>query len=140
MIKDGYAICYNEWTLDERIKNELRLLLMISCLSAEQGYCWASNSYFAKLLNESEVQISRKIKKLEQYGYIVTTYKKRDGAITTREIRLSKMITAVIKNDNRTLIKNDKHKNININNINNNNKWHYEDENIIDFESYYANM
>lgn len=69
-IEDGYAICFNEWALDKNIKCELGLLLIISGLTAEQGFCFAKNKYFAELFNESEDSISRKIKKLESLGYI----------------------------------------------------------------------
>ena len=44
-LNNGYAICFNAWILDERIENELRLLLLISSLSAKEGYCYASNEY-----------------------------------------------------------------------------------------------
>ena len=48
-MNNGYAICFNEWFLDTRIKNELRLLLAISNLCAQEGYCYASNDHFVKL-------------------------------------------------------------------------------------------
>ena len=48
-MKNGYAICFNEWVLDNSIKNELRLLLIISSLCAEKGYCYASNEYLANI-------------------------------------------------------------------------------------------
>ena len=31
-INNGYAICFNEWSLDKSIKNELGLLLIISII------------------------------------------------------------------------------------------------------------
>lgn len=41
MEKDkGYGICYNEWLQDDAIKNELRLLIKISSLTAEKGFCF----------------------------------------------------------------------------------------------------
>ena len=40
-MENGYSICFNEWALDQTIKNELGLLLIISSLSAEKGYCYA---------------------------------------------------------------------------------------------------
>ncbi len=140
----GYTFCPMDWILDSNIKNEIRLLILISSLCSGQGYCWASNKYLAEKLNESEINISRKINKLQELGYIDITYKKRGAMVTTREVRpLSKMITAVIKNDNRTVIKNDKENNISINNINNNNNNignRFYSDNVIDFEKYYANM
>ena len=134
MIKEGYTICSNKWALDKDIQNELGLLLVIIGLCANEGYCWASNKYFAELYNVNEINISRKIKKLAEKNYIDLTYKKVGGAITKREIRLTKMITAVIKNDKRTLNKNDKYINNNIKNINNNK---YYSDNVIDYSQYY---
>ena len=88
----GYAICFNEWALDEKIKNELRLLLIISSLTAKDGYCFASNKYLAELFAETEQTISKKIKNLENYGYIEIEYEKRGWEITNRKIRLTKIL------------------------------------------------
>ena len=55
----GYALCFNEWALDEDIKNDLRLLIIISSLTAEKGYCYASNKYFAEIFNTTEETISK---------------------------------------------------------------------------------
>lgn len=119
-MKDGYSICYNEWALDPDIKNELGLLLIISSLCAEKGYCYATNDYLANLFDTNESLISRKIKKLEQKGYIRIDYKKRGCEVINREIRLSKMITDDYLKSQSTIIKIDKENNINNNNTNNN--------------------
>ena len=74
MIKDGYTLCSNEWALDKDIQNELGLLLIIIGLCANEGYCWASNKYFAELYNTNEINISRKIKKLDDKNYIELNY------------------------------------------------------------------
>lgn len=116
-MEEGYSICLNKWALDKEIKNELGLLLIISSLCAEKGFCWANNEYFSFLFNESEVNISRKIKRLENKNYITVDYKKSGTVVTQRIITinindnspLTKMLTAV-------------NKNVKENNINNNNK------------------
>lgn len=124
----GYSLCLNEWALDKDIKNELGLLLIISGLCAKKGFCYASNEYLAKIFNESTSTISRKINRLQDKNYINIVYKKRGFKIVAREIRLSKMITddyqkwqpSIVKNDNGSVIKNDKEINtiyINTNNI-----------------------
>ena len=46
-MNNGYSVCFNEWALDKEIKDELGLLLIISSLCAEKGYCWATNEFFA---------------------------------------------------------------------------------------------
>ena len=114
---EGYSMCLNKWALDKEIKNELGLLLIISSLCAEKGFCWANNEYFSSLFNESEVNISRKIKRLENKNYITVDYKKSGTVVTQRIITvnindngpLTKMLTAVNKNV--------KENNINIKNI-----------------------
>lgn len=117
-MEQGYSLCLNEWALDKRIKNELNLLLIISSLTAKEGYCYASNEYFAKIFNEHPVNISKKIKKLEKLGYIKIEYKRNGYLVTGRKIRLAKMLTAVSKNANRPISKNAKENNISINNTN----------------------
>ena len=121
-MEDGYSICFNEWALDKNIKDELGLLLIISSLTAEKGYCYASNDYLAKIFETSVVTISRKIKTLEEKKYIKIEYEKKGCLVISRKIRLTKMLTAINKNVNRTINKNVKENNIsNINNTNNNN-------------------
>lgn len=88
-IKDGYSYCKNSWILDQNIKNELNILLLISSLTAFTGYCYASNSYFSKIFEIDEKTISRKIKKLEQLGYIEITYKRRGCEVIARHIKLT---------------------------------------------------
>ena len=126
-MKEGYSICFNEWALDKNIKDELGLLLIISSLTAEKGYCYASNDYLAKIFETSVVTISRKIKILEEKKYIEIEYEKKGCLVISRKIRLTKMLTAINKNVNRTINKNVKENNIsNINNTNiNNNNYNY---------------
>lgn len=117
----GYAICFNEWALDENIKNELRLLLIISSLTAKDGYCFASNNYLAELFAETEQTISKKIKNLENYGYIEIEYEKRGWEITNRKIRLTKILMDDYEKSQQTINKNLKDNNTSINNTSINN-------------------
>lgn len=120
-MNNGYSICFNEWALDSDIKDELGLLVIISSLCAEKGYCWATNEYFAKLFNASEVTISRKIKKLENKKYITIEYEKRGCEVKKRTIRLTKLIIDGYQSCYSTINKNDKENNINNKNTNINN-------------------
>lgn len=121
-MNEGYSICFNEWALDKDIKDELGLLLIISSLTAEKGFCYASNDYLAKIFKTNVVTISRKIKILEEKKYIEIEYEKKGCLVISRKIRLTKMLTAINKNVNRTINKNVKENNIsNINNTNINN-------------------
>jgi DNA-binding transcriptional regulator YhcF (GntR family) len=94
---NGYSICFNEWAMDKSIKSELGLLLIISGLTAEKGYCYASNEYFAKLFKIEERTVSRRIAKLNKKGYVKLDYKKSGAFVISREIRLTKMSTKLDK-------------------------------------------
>ena len=120
-MKNGYSICLNEWALDETIKNELGLLLIISSLCAEKGYCFASNKYLADIFNTLDVTISKKINKLKDKGYIVIEYEKRGCEIKKRYIRLAKTLTDDYQKCQSTISENAKDNNISINNTSINN-------------------
>ena len=109
--KDGYAICFNEWSLDKEIKNDLGLLLIISGLTSKNGVCFASNEYFAALFNITTISVSRKIKNLEKAGYITLEYEKRGCEVTRRNIRLTKMLTDGYQKRQPTVNKNVKENN-----------------------------
>lgn len=113
---NGYSICFNEWALDKDIKNDLGLLMIISSLCATNGYCYAKNSTLAALFDIDEVSISRKIKNLEQKGYISIEYKKVGYMVVQRNIRLTKMLTADKQKYQPTINKNVKYNNTNNNN------------------------
>ena len=117
----GYSVCFNEWALDNRIKNELPLLMIISSLSAECGVCFASNSYLAKLFNCTEISISQKINKLKKFGYIGIDYEKRGCEITKRFIRLKKFLTDDYKKFKSSIKKDFKDNNTSNNNTRDNN-------------------
>lgn len=118
--KDGYAICFNEWLLDDDIKSELRLLLAISCLSSKNGVCFANNNYFATVFKETEISISRKLKKLANKGYIKIDYERRGCEVLSRELRLTKLLTDDYQKCYSTINKNVNRHHYNNNNINNN--------------------
>jgi len=129
ILENGYAICPNEWIEDLRITKRglLPILLKISSLTAEKGYCYASNEYLAKYFNVYITTISKQIKKLEQLGYIKIEYIKQGALIISREIWLSlKAKTVVVKGNKRlslkakTVVVNDKENSISNNIISNN--------------------
>ena len=120
-MKDGYSICFNEWALDKDIKNELGLLLIISSLCADKGYCYATNTFLGELFNIPEQTVSRKLKILEEKKYITIEYKKRGCEIINRYIRLTKMLIHDYQKCEPTINKNVKENNISINNTNINN-------------------
>ena len=115
-MNDGYSICLNKWALDKDIKNELGLLLIISSLCAEKGFCFASNKYFATLFNVTEVSISMKLRKLEKKDYIKINYEYRGCEVISREIRLKNILTDDYKKIESTINKNFKDNNTSIKN------------------------
>ncbi len=91
MKKDNYGIFYNKWVFDKNIKNELRILLIISSLSSKLGYCTASNEYLSDKFGINKDMISKKIKRLEKYGYIKCEYTYRGSQIVRRKIYLTSL-------------------------------------------------
>ena len=116
-MNNGYSICFNEWALDKDIKNELGLLLIISSLTAEKGYCYASNKYLASLFETTEETISRKIKTLQEKNYITVEYEKKGCEIINRKLRLTKISIVDYQKYQSSIDKNVKENNIMINNI-----------------------
>lgn len=127
-MENGYSICMNKWALDKDIKTELGLLLIISSLCAEKGYCYASNEYLALLFDMTEQSVSNKIKKLEEKEYIEVIYKYRGSQVISREIRLKIYYTDRIKKIIPTVKENFKDNNISNKNISINKKEIYKEK------------
>ena len=87
-LQNGYAVCFNSWLFDERIQNELRLLLLISSLSAKEGYCYASNEYLGEKLGKSKDWASSGVTKLKNLGYVEVELQKFGAVVTNRKIKL----------------------------------------------------
>lgn len=112
-----YAVIPAEVRYDSTLPANAKLLYgEISALCNKEGYCWATNAYFAKLYKSSNVTISRWFSALENAGYIETKieYDKQSKKVTKR---LTKMIS-LNKNVKGGINKNDKD-NTSINNTNN---------------------
>jgi len=58
----------------------------ISALCSKEGYCWASNSFFAEVYNVSISKISRSISELEKNSFLSVTINKEGG--NSRHIHL----------------------------------------------------
>lgn len=69
--KSYYAIIPANVRYDKRLTANAKLLYgEITALCNEQGFCWASNDYFASLYEVSKQSISHWIKQLCDFGYI----------------------------------------------------------------------
>lgn len=84
------------------IPNAKLLFVEITALCRKQGFCWATNSYFAELLGASERTVTRWIKTLcdKKYCYTLTkTFRWNDGTIKkVRYICLTEKSTEELKN------------------------------------------
>jgi len=131
-----YAILPANVRYDKNLKPMEKILYAeITALSNKDGYCSASNSYFAKLYGKSTETVSRWISNLEKEGYLNVIIETKKGNL--RKIYpIDKKINSIDKNVNTLLTKksrpideNVKHNNINtilqdsinINNKKNNN-------------------
>lgn len=89
-----YAIIPASVRYDDNIPANAKLLYgEISALANEDGYCYATNQYFAKLYKVSERAISGWISVLKKGGYIILQVKKaRNGQVQQRNIILETAI------------------------------------------------
>lgn len=117
-----YAILTADVRYDKRLRDKAKLLYSeISALSNKEGYCYASNKYFAELYDVSITTISTLIKELIDYGYIESEiiYKEGTKEILNRYLKIFK--GGYLKKFKEGYLKNFKYNNINNNNININN-------------------
>ena len=72
---------------DKSLKANAKLLYSeLTCLSEKDGYCYASNNYFAKLYEVDPSSISKWLKQLADKGYIKIEYKYNGKECTERKI------------------------------------------------------
>lgn len=102
---------------DKDLKDKAKLLYgEIAALSNQNGYCYASNKYFAELYNVTPTTISLLIKDLVDKGYIESeiVYKEGTKEILNRYLRIFKEGYLRNLKDNNTSINNKETNNINI--------------------------
>lgn len=86
-----YAIIPANVRYDKELCPNAKLLYgEITSLCNKEGYCWATNSYFAELYNVSTKSISLWVKQLVEKGYIKSTliYKEGTNEILHRYLHL----------------------------------------------------
>ena len=87
--KSYYAIIPANVRYDKRLSTYARLMFgEITALCNEKGYCWASNSYFAKLYEVTPQAISKWVKKLAECNYIEVKYKREGKRIIQRNLSI----------------------------------------------------
>lgn len=88
-----YSIIPATVRYDNKIRDKAKLLYSeITALSNKEGYCYATNKYFANLYNVSTTTISTLIKELIDNGYIESNiiYKEGSKEILYRYLKLFK--------------------------------------------------
>lgn len=71
MKNNYYTILPARVRYDKDIVPQAKLLFSeLTVLSDKQGYCWASNAYFANLYGVDKLTVSRWINQLKKKGYI----------------------------------------------------------------------
>lgn len=124
-----YAVIPATVRYDKELKpNEKLLYGEISALAQKEGYCWASNTYFAELYDTSPISISRYINHLKERGYIDVelVYRNNTKEIEKRLIGINRIdnryyqncIEGINKIVNRGINRIVKDNNTSINNIN----------------------
>ena len=112
-----YSIIPAEVRYDKDLSDKAKLLYgEISSLANKNGYCFASNQYFADLYEVDISTITRLLKQLENKGYIERKYTYKAG---TKEIlnRYMQICTHPIAILSRGICKNEQDNNTSINNI-----------------------
>jgi DnaD/phage-associated family protein len=119
-----YAVIPANVRYDDELSANAKLLYgEITCLCNKEGYCWATNGYFAKLYNVSKVTVSRWITQLKEKGYIHLDFKTKDET-TMEQVRIMSIVNTPYqkcygghnKNDKPPLNKNVKDNNTSMNN------------------------
>ena len=117
---------YSIITADVRYSKDLSffekvLYSDITALSNKNGYCNASNKYFAKIFGKSVSTITRAISNLVENGFLENVLiRDENNEITERKLYLNSKVTIpIVKNDHRGIGKNDQYNNTSINTINN---------------------
>ena len=80
MLEKGYGIMPNTVLFDKDVPSTAKLVfVLISSLCAQEGYCWATNSYIGDKLGVSKSQVNRCLTKLNKYieCEMVTSEKRR---------------------------------------------------------------
>lgn len=128
-----YAIIPADVRYDKDLPPMAKLLYgEITCLTQKNGFCWATNSYFAELYGISKDRISKLLNILKNKGYITVHVERNEkNEVVKRYIKLNMTETTrppvennetpQVKNNEPPQVKNNEENNINLNNTRMNN-------------------
>lgn len=111
-VHSWFAVIPAEILLSKKLSSTKKLLIaLISNLSNQKGFCFASNEYLSECLDISKTSVSTLLTELEKSGIIERTIKRdKNKQIISRTIRL-KFATPILKNQKTGILKNQKEKN-----------------------------
>jgi len=115
-----YAVLTADVRYNPNLSNFCKLIFAeITALSNKEGYCWATNGWFAKQYEVSEMTVIRAINRLTQHGYIQREIR---GVNTNNSKRILRIVaTKLIIPHNKIVSilpnKNDTHNTMKISNI-----------------------
>lgn len=115
-----YAILTAEVRYNPKLSPFCKLIFAeITALSNKEGFCWATNGWFAKQYEVTEMTVIRAINRLIEHGYIQREIKEINTNNSKRILRIvsTKMIIPSNKNVNTLHNKNVTHNTMNISNI-----------------------
>lgn len=94
MQHNWYAVITAKVLLDKRLSSTQKLLVaLISNLSNERGYCFASNKYLGECIDIAEVTIQQNIAKLEELKVITRVFKvDKEGTETMRALTVIEVL------------------------------------------------
>ncbi|MEX1377296.1 MAG: helix-turn-helix domain-containing protein [Eubacteriales bacterium] len=98
-----YAIIPADVRYDKQLSSSEKLLYAeITALTHKEGYCWATNAYFAELYSVDRRTIQRWLDKLKKYKYIKIQLKYVRGTkqVESRKIWIKDSKFDVIPSDN----------------------------------------
>lgn len=99
-----YAIIPANVRYDKALKPNAKLLYgEITALAQRDGYCWATNEYFAALYEVDHKTISRWISQLRECGYIGVELIPGDG--NKRKITIDKIVTTYTQKSHEVVTK-----------------------------------
>ena len=102
------------------IKPSAKLLYgELTALTHKEGYCFATNNYFAQLYNVTKNTISLWINQLKNNKFINIEMIYKGNQIIERRIYITKLNASIIKNDDRGSTKKDEVNNTRVNNTSN---------------------
>jgi hypothetical protein len=78
---------------DKRLTSFDKLLYAnIYSLTKQEGYCWATNKYLADLVCESISYVSKSLRKLKEYNYLIVEVDNKKNNNKRRKISINYLV------------------------------------------------